>query len=239
MAIKAIIFDKDGTLFDFGATWEAWARAFLLNITNHDMERATFVGQQIGFDLISNTFSPDSIVIAHPVVEIANALAPHLPEYPVDILLQKLNSEAEDVPQIEAVPLVPFLNVLRGQGLKLGVATNDAEVPARAHLTSAGVLGHFDFLAGFDSGHGAKPAPGQLLAFATSLDIAPEHVVMVGDSTHDLVAGRAAGMQTVGVLTGLAATDDLAPFADVVLPDIGHLPDWITGQSNAIPALRR
>lgn len=239
MVIRAVIFDKDGTLFDFGATWEAWARAFLLRVTNHDMERATFVGQQIGFDLNTNTFNPDSIVIAHPVVEIANALAPHLPEYPVDILLQKLNSEAENVPQIEAVPLVPFLDDLRARGLKLGVATNDAEVPARAHLTSAGVLGHFDFLAGFDSGHGAKPEPGQLLAFVAALDIAPEHVVMVGDSTHDLVAGRAAEMQTVGVLTGMATAEDLAPFADVVLPDIGHLPDWISGQSNAKPAPRR
>lgn len=229
MVTEAVIFDKDGTLFDFGATWEAWARVFLLGITNNDLERAKYVGHQIGFDLNTNTFRPDSIVIAHPVVEIASALAPHLPEYTVDILLQKLNSGAEDVPQVEAVPLVPFLDLLQEWGLKLGVATNDAEVPARIHLTAAGVLGHFDFIAGFDSGHGAKPAPGQLLAFASEMDIAPGRVVMVGDSTHDLVAGRAAGMQTVGVLTGIAGADDLAPFADVVLPDIGHLPDWIKG----------
>lgn len=227
MATEAVIFDKDGTLFDFGATWEVWARAFLLGITDHDLERAIHVGQQIGFDLNTNTFHPDSIVIAHPVVEIANALAPHLPEYPVDILLQRLNSEAETVPQVETVPLVAFFELLQKRGLKLGVATNDAEVPARAHLTAAGVLGHFDFIAGFDSGYGAKPAPGQLLAFATELEIAPDRVVMVGDSIHDLVAGRAAGMQTVGVLTGIAGPDDLAPYADVVLPDIGHLPDWM------------
>jgi phosphoglycolate phosphatase len=50
---------------------------------------------------------------------------------------------------------------------------------------------------------------------------------MVGDSTHDLIAGRAAGMGTVAVLTGMASTSDLAPFADLVLPDIGHLPAWL------------
>ncbi|EPX85444.1 HAD-superfamily hydrolase, subfamily IA, variant 1 family protein [Salipiger mucosus DSM 16094] len=50
---------------------------------------------------------------------------------------------------------------------------------------------------------------------------------MVGDSTHDLIAGRAAGMQCVGVLTGPAAAEDLASQADVVLPDIGHLPGWL------------
>ncbi|MGR3462852.1 MAG: HAD family hydrolase, partial [Roseovarius sp.] len=51
---------------------------------------------------------------------------------------------------------------------------------------------------------------------------------MVGDSTHDLIAGRAAGMACVGVLPGTATQADLAPFADAVLPDIGHLPGWLT-----------
>jgi phosphoglycolate phosphatase len=49
----------------------------------------------------------------------------------------------------------------------------------------------------------------------------------VGDSRHDLVAGRAAGMRCVGVLTGLADRADLSPLADAVLPDIGHLPGWL------------
>ena len=42
--------------------------------------------------------------------------------------------EAELAPQRPAAPLGPLLAGLRGQGLKLGVATNDAEAPARAHL---------------------------------------------------------------------------------------------------------
>jgi phosphoglycolate phosphatase len=35
-------------------------------------------------------------------------------------------------------------------------------------------------------------------------------------------------MQVVGVLTGPAEANDLAPHADAVLPDIGHLPAWLT-----------
>ena len=50
---------------------------------------------------------------------------------------------------------------------------------------------------------------------------------MVGDSRHDLIAGRAAGMRTIGVLTGMARAEDLADLADVVLPDIGHIPVWL------------
>lgn len=225
--ISGLLFDKDGTLFDFGATWEGWAEAFLLRSCANDRARATSIGQHIGFDLTNRQFQPDSIVIADTPAEIAKAMIPHLPETTYDQLLATLNYEAEQVSQIEVVPLVPYLEHLRGAGMRLGVATNDAISPALAHLDSVGIRGHFDFIAGSDSGFGAKPAPGQLLGFAKAVGLDPTVIAMVGDSAHDLVAGRAAGMMTIGVLTGYAGENDLAPYADVVLPDIGHIPGWI------------
>ena len=149
---------------------------------------------------------------------------------------QLLDDEAEKAPQIEAVPLIPLLTGFRAAGLKLGVATNDAERPARAHLDGVGVTAFFDFIAGYDSGFGGKPAAGQLLAFAKLVALAPVQIAMVGDSTHDLRAGRAAGMTTVGVLTGLAERAELEPFADVIFPDIGHLPEWLVIQSDMAKA---
>ncbi|MEY3961435.1 MAG: hypothetical protein RIR14_2089, partial [Pseudomonadota bacterium] len=89
------------------------------------------------------------------------------------------------------------------------------------------------FVAGCDSGWGGKPAPGQLLAFAGRVGVDPVRSVMVGDSLHDLEAGRAAGMRRVAVLTGIAEAAELAPHADVVLPDIGHLAGWIDGLRRA------
>lgn len=225
--IEAILFDKDGTLFDFAATWEAWAASFLLRATDGDRARAMQVGLAIGFDLRSRTFDPGSVVIAGTPGEVAEALVPHFPETGFDGLLDMLNDEASDAPQAEAVPLAPFLDDLRGRGLKLGVMTNDSEMAARAHLTAAGIDGKFDFIAGFDSGFGAKPSPDPLLAFCTTVSVSAGQTVMVGDSTHDLIAGRRAGMQTVGVLTGMADADTLSPHADVVLPDIGHLAAWL------------
>jgi phosphoglycolate phosphatase len=128
---------------------------------------------------------------------------------------------------VEATALLPLLARLRAEGFTLGVATNDGETPARAHLQRAGILDAFDFIAGYDSGHGGKPGPGMLRAFCAATGAEPARSVMIGDSTHDLVAGRAAGMATVAVLTGLAVAEDLAPHADAVLSDIAALPGWL------------
>ncbi|NNE53236.1 MAG: HAD family hydrolase [Sulfitobacter sp.] len=225
--LSGLLFDKDGTLFDFAETWEAWAEAFLLRACRQDRTRARRIGAQVGFDLDQRQFDRSSIVIAGTPGEVTEALLPHLPEYDFPTLCRMLDDEAAVAPQREAVPLAPLLGHLRGLGLRLGVATNDAERPARAHLEQAGVTHFFDFIAGYDSGHGGKPAPGQMLAFADALALAPECIAMIGDSTHDLRAGRAAGMTCVGVLTGPAEAEMLAPFADVILPDIGHLPAWL------------
>lgn len=48
-----------------------------------------------------------------------------------------------------------------------------------------------------------KPAPDPLLACAHKLAVSPHQCIYVGDSHVDIQAGRAAGMLTVGVLTGL------------------------------------
>ncbi|MBO9432708.1 HAD family hydrolase [Ruegeria sp. R13_0] len=227
MPIDAIVFDKDGTLFDFANTWGTFGRTMLLRVAENDSDRAAELGRIIGFDLETETYSPDSVVIAGTVEEIADALLPHVDGMPRDALIELMNAEAAAAPQAQAVPLGPFLDALKQAGLKLGVATNDSEHPALQHLESVGVKDHFDFIAGYDSGHGFKPGPGQLLAFAAHIGVQPDRIAMVGDSLHDLQAGRAAGMTTIGVLTGLAKADVLAPMADVVLPDIGHIPAWL------------
>ncbi len=132
-------------------------------------------------------------------------------------------------------PVVLGIGVAVLGGLGLGkVMTGVIDKPVQSWwvfwpyaLTGAGVIAHFDFIAGSDSGFGGKPAPGQLLAFAEALDLDPSRCAMVGDSPHDLDAGRAAGMACVAVLTGPGPADDLRPLADVVLPDIGHLRAWL------------
>jgi phosphoglycolate phosphatase len=223
----AILFDKDGTLFDFHATWSTWAGQVIRDLAGGEAVAMARLAEAAHYDLAAARFLPTSPIIAGTNREAAECLAGALHDRDVDEIEIHLMLSASEAPLAPAVPLAPYLDGLRARGLRLGVVTNDTEYGARAHLGTVGVLERFDFIAGFDSGHGAKPAPGPLLAFARAVSVAPGRVVMVGDSTHDLIAGRAAGMVCVGVLTGTAVATDLAPFADAVLPDIGHLPEWL------------
>lgn len=224
--IDAVIFDKDGTLFDFRASWGAWTEALIDALVARGADGAR-LEELLGFDRRYRVFRPDSAVIAHTTPEIADLVHSAVPDLPIAELNDLMNRLAAEAPMQPAVPLRTVLLGLRDRGLSLGLATNDTELPARAHLDGAGVLDLFDFVAGCDSGWGGKPAPGQLLAFSSAVGVPPERAVMVGDSLHDIVAGKAAGMATVAVLTGIAGAQELSPHADVVLPDIAALGAWI------------
>lgn len=228
--MSGLLFDKDGTLFDFNLSWSNWAHGVLQDLADGDTARAQAMADLLSYDLDSRRFAPDSIAIAGTLAEVVAVLSPAVPSLSPAALEARLAAQAAATRMVPVLPLAPLLQELRQAGLALGVATNDAEAAARAHLGDAGVLEMFDVVYGYDSGHGGKPAPGMCLAFAQATGLAPEACVMVGDSAHDLVAGRAAGMRTVAVLTGLATADALAPLADAVLPDIGALPGWIAAQ---------
>ncbi|MBE1283944.1 MAG: HAD-IA family hydrolase [Rhodobacteraceae bacterium] len=227
MPVDALLFDKDGTLFDFAATWSAWTGRLIRDFAKGDPAHASRIAEVLGFDLERETFAPDSVVIAHSNDEIAEALSAVLPGQSAEEIAVYMAESAAEADLVPATDLHDLLDRLIGRGLVLGVMTNDAELSARAQLSAAGVLERFTFVAGCDSGYGAKPDPDPLLAFCEAVGVSPERTAMVGDSAHDLVAGRAAGMRTLGVLTGMAGSEALQPHADAVLPDIGHIPGWL------------
>ncbi|WP_264212863.1 HAD family hydrolase [Leisingera thetidis] len=227
MPVDAFLFDKDGTLFNFAATWNGWAADLLETLSRGDRTVKQAMAEAISYDLERQAFNPDSLVIASSNDEVAEALAPYVADMSLGELTAYLAESAADAELAPAVPLAEFLDGLLARGKVLGVMTNDAESSARIQLQRAGVLDRFAFVAGCDSGHGSKPDPDPLLAFCKAAGVAPEHTAMVGDSLHDLEAGAAAGMRRIGVLTGMALREELAPHADIVLPDIGHIAAWI------------
>ena len=69
-----------------------------------------------------------------------------------------------------------------------------------------------------------------LVGFCKAVGLHPSQVAVIGDSTHDLEMGHAAGAGlNIAVLSGTAGRDDLAPHADLVLDSIADLPEILRG----------
>lgn len=235
--IRAVLFDKDGTLFDFAATWRRAAHALIERLAPDDPARRRALGAACGFDPESGVFSAGSVIVAGSADALAKVWAPMIGDLDakrLEAVALEASSTVGGVTLTPAAPDLPaLLDGLIARGLSLGVATHDGEAAARAHLAAAGALDRFAFIAGYDSGHAPKPAPDMVLAFAAAAGVAPGAIAMVGDSVHDLGAARAAGALAIGVLTGPARHDDLAPLADAVLPSIAALPDWLDARARA------
>lgn len=138
MPIDALLFDKDGTLFDFGATWNAWAGRVLLELSGGEEARAREMAETLRYDWAAQAFHPDSFVIAETNGEVANALVPHVPGKTAAELERFLSERAGEADLTPAVPLAGFLDGLNADGKTLGVMTNDSELSARSQLTRAG-----------------------------------------------------------------------------------------------------
>jgi phosphoglycolate phosphatase len=110
--------------------------------------------------------------------------------------------------------------------------TNDAEANTHAQLRRFGIDHLVSFVAGYDSGFGQKPDAAPVLAFASAAGVAAAEVAVVGDSPHDLLAARAAGSTAVAVLSGPNSGDILDPYADVLLPSIMNLEDWLCSRTS-------
>ena len=232
MNIRGVIFDKDGTLFDFQSTWGIWTAQVLARIAGSDEALLQQLAEALGYDTQTRRVQPGSVIVAATPMDIAAVVKDCIPALSQTQICDWLNEEAKTAPQVLVTDLHRLTAELRRINLGLCVMTNDAETPARAHLASVQAFDLFDFVIGSDSGFGAKPQAAPLLALADKMEIPAAACVMVGDSTHDLRAGRAAGMRAVAVLTGLAEADELAPLADAVLPDVSHLPAWISAQNS-------
>lgn len=224
--IAGILFDKDGTLIDYEATWSTanWRAAYFFADGRQDVAEALMVAG--GWDMEAGRTRPGSPLVVDTIEEIAEVWTAVLPPHKRDVEAMKSLLHVMMATDLSVEPLTDLHGLfdgLKSRGLSLGIATNDTVAGAHATLEPLDLIGKLDFIAGYDSGHGAKPAPGMVLAFAEHIKAAPEQVIMVGDNIHDLESGRAAGAVTVGVLTGDTPREALHPLADHILDNVDGL----------------
>jgi len=230
--IKGILFDKDGTLVDFNATWLGVADFMAMDASDGDRWKADRLLAAAGFDFANRRFKPDSIFASGTNLDVVELWFPRLSNEDQMLAVARFNEITSVQGSAMAVALpgvVDTLAVLHKKSYRLGVATNDSTSGAEKTLVTLGVAQLFDAAYGYDAVANPKPAPDTIQAFCDLTGLKPAEIAMVGDNRHDLEMARAGGCGlAVGVLSGTGTRESLAEIADVILDSVADLPDFLS-----------
>lgn len=214
--LRSVIFDLDGTLIDSVATYYGmmelvFERLHWPGVSREEMRKAIKDG---GFDwglvLPSGTgrTNEDLIASARGVIR---EMYPRVFEDKVDL-----------VPGVE-----PLLKKLHACNMKLGLVTSTLGQFIEFKLIpvkKCGLRDLFQSVITLDDVKNRKPSADPLLECARRLGEYPETCAYVGDATVDIVAGKAAGMKTIAVLTGVDDYEALkGENPDVILDSVSQL----------------
>ncbi|QBI18147.1 HAD family hydrolase [Egibacter rhizosphaerae] len=183
--MHAAVFDLDGTLIDSADDIAAAFRAALVAhgrpAPSHEEVRA-LIGRPL----------PEMLARYVPAREVPELVARYRMLY-----WRHCADQTRLMPGVRVT-----LTSLRADGWRLAVATTKRTDMARRVSAALGVSELVDYVQGTDD-LPDKPAPDVVLAALDGLGTAPSPTSwMIGDTTDDLEAGRAAGLSTAGVATG-------------------------------------
>jgi phosphoglycolate phosphatase len=232
---RLIIFDKDGTLIDFSATWIPLIRkrvSFLLERLGKPEGLDAYLLKSWGIDPVSGKVDPRGPCPVSPRSDeiIIGTMALYQHGYHWDEAKQWV-AQAFDEADMDGdwrqtvVPIKgiqTFLAQLKKDGFYTALATNDERKDTEAILNHLGIDGLFDMVLCWGEVSPPKPDPETILNICRKLSVPPNETVMVGDSVTDMMMGRRAGVAlTIGILEGgVTPKDELEKTADLVVPSI-------------------
>ena len=221
--IRGLLFDKDGTLLDYHASWAPVNRRAAYLAARGDPALAERLLTLAGVDAETGRAAADSVISAGTAVQIAEvwvaAGAPYARASLARAIDELFCAAVGDM--VPVTDLSMLFARFKSRGFKLGIASSDSEAAVWATARVFGIADRLDFVAGYDSGHGTKPDPGVLAAFCRETGLSRREVAVIGDNTHDVGMGRAGGAgMTIGVLTGSGTRESLSPSSDVCLDSI-------------------
>ncbi len=235
---RLIIFDKDGTLIDFTATWVPLIRkrvAFLLKRLEWNRELEAFLLKSWGIDPVSGKVDPRGPCPVSPRSDeiVIGTMALYQHGFPWDESKQWVTQAFDEADgdadwRKHVVPvegIQTFLSRLKRDGFMTALATNDERKDTEAILNHLGVDSLFDMILCWGEVSPPKPHPETILTICRKLSIPPHETVMVGDSVTDMMMGKRAGVGlTVGILEGgVTPREELEKLADFVVHSIRDL----------------
>jgi len=119
---------------------------------------------------------------------------------------------------------IDVLAQLRAAGLRLAAITSRSRRTSVHTLEQAVLAGLLNLILSYEDVSAIKPDPAPLLLALERLEVPPAAALMVGDTDADILAGRAAGVATVGVTYGFHGTAIIAHAPDATIDTIGDLP---------------
>lgn len=208
--IKALCFDVDGTLSDTDDLYTEKVVSFLPRFLFKNPEKTArrFV---MWIEAPGNALLglADRLGLDDEMVAIINWLNRHRKHSDKTFLL---------VPGVDEM-----LKKLHGRYPMSVVSARD-EHGTMAFLEQYDLLKYFDAVVTGLSAEHTKPYPDPVLLAAQKMNVAPENCLMIGDTTVDIRAGKAAGTQTVGVLCGFGEEPELRQIgADEIIEDTTKL----------------
>jgi phosphoglycolate phosphatase len=227
MAIKAVLFDKDGTLIDVNRTWIPIYRHMLAAEFDADEAEVTKLLQKAGYDASNESFRAGSVLAGGTTRQLVNIWWPELNESLASAKVNRIDTHYAPVARQYLQPLLelsPVFDALKAKGLRLGVGTNDSVFSATAQMKALGVDHYFDAILGADSVTVPKPSGEMVKLYAERMQLACSEIAMVGDNTHDMEEAHHGGAMAIGVLSGNAKREHLEPLTDFILDDVAGLP---------------
>jgi HAD superfamily hydrolase (TIGR01509 family) len=220
-ALESLIFDLDGTLIDsVGIYYDMMESVFEKlrwpRVSREVMRKAI---KDDGFEwslvLPVRTGRSDEDLIAS-AREVIREMYPRVFEDNVDVL-----------PGVEHL-----LKELHERNVKLGLVTSTLGrfiefklIP----LKKCGVRDLFQSVITLDDVKNRKPSGDPLVECARRLGVSPGKCAYVGDASGDIVAGKAAGMRTIAVLSGLDDYQSLkGEDPDVILDSVSQLAERLS-----------
>jgi phosphoglycolate phosphatase len=175
--MRGILFDKDGTLIDFHASWSRLFRELCLDLAEGDGRRAHAMLRQGGMDPETGIVRAGSVFAAGNSVDIVDAWYPELPGAARTGMVERIDQVFYENGIRYSVPIPGVketLARLAEAGMTMGVATSDGTAGTRAALAVLGMQTYLPHVFGYDSVAAPKPAPDIVFAFAEAMGAHPE-----------------------------------------------------------------